>query len=114
MAEQKPKKEPTTKYPECVKLSSHEDEWNDIYPFMEWLQQQGIVLCRYETDEEARARGAHVSEDGTVWKHEDPYPIFKPISDWLHEYFEIDTNKLEKERRALLQKLREDNERRPR
>jgi len=31
----------------CEKLSKRSEEWNHIYPFLEWLQEQGIVLARY-------------------------------------------------------------------
>jgi len=34
----------------CEKLSKRSEEWNHIYPFLEWLQEQGIVLARYEPD----------------------------------------------------------------
>lgn len=94
------------KYPECEKLSSHTDEWNAIYPFMEWLQEQGLFLCRYETEEDVKARGEKPLKDGSYFVFPYPIPINKPIVQLLHEYFKVDPEKLEKERRALLETLR--------
>ena len=37
---------------ECEKLSNRTPEWNAIYPFAEWLQEQGIILSRYFKDKE--------------------------------------------------------------
>ena len=54
----------SVKTTECKKLNKRTDEWNAIYPFMEWLQEQKIVLCKL---------------DRTVdhW-----YPIFEKIEDY--------------------------------
>ena len=91
---------------ECEKLSKREDEWNNIYPFMEWLQEQGLFLCRNQTEEEAREDEDNVLASGEVivW----PYPIAvgKPIEQLLYEYFGVDPVKLEQERREILEELR--------
>jgi len=78
---------------ECEKLNKHIEEWNAIYPFLEWLGEQGIELCRM--DEELRKEGflQYVA-------------VGKRIQDLLYEYFDIDVNKLEKERRELLDQIR--------
>ena len=124
------------KYPVSTKLAQHTDEWSHIYPFMEWLQyQKHIILCRYQTDQEAKEHSCeHCSEP--LYKHESPETFFCPdksgfsfkirkgwrnwrsdipirigksISDLLHEYFEVDQNELERERRAILEELRKKN-----
>jgi len=73
----------------CEKLSKRSEEWNHIYPFLEWLQEQGIVLARYNLI------------------YPELQPISESIQDLLYKYFEIDPIKLEEERRELLKKLRE-------
>lgn len=92
---------------ECEKLAKRTEEWNNIYPFMEWLLEQGFFLCRHDTEEDAKARGEIQFKDGTRWLY--PYPIVvgKSIETLLYEYFEVNPAKLEWERRALLDKLRE-------
>jgi len=77
---------------ECKKLSDRTEDWNVIYPFMEWLQEQGIVLSKYYTDQE-----------GDSYEH--LQPISKNIDTLLYEYFNVDPTKLEKERRELLATL---------
>ena len=78
----------------CEKLSKRSEEWNHIYPFLEWLQEQGIVLAKYEPDEFSSI-------------YPNLQPISESIQDLLYKYFEIDPIKLEEERRELLKKLRE-------
>lgn len=91
---------------ECEKLAERTEEWNVIYPFMEWLQEQGFFLCRNDTVKDAKARGDKTDKDGNYWLF--PYPIVvgKSIETLLYEYFEINTQKLEQERRKILEKLR--------
>ena len=79
---------------ECEKLSKRTDEWNHIYPFLEWLQEQGIVLSKYYKDTE-----------GSPYEH--LQPISKNIEGLLYEYFGVDPEELERERRKVLEKLRE-------
>ena len=98
---------PEKVYEECEKLSKRTEDWNSIYPFMEWLREQRWFLCRCDTQEDAKARGETQFKDGSYWQYPDPIPIGKNIDDLLYEYFEVDTIKLEQERRELLKKLGE-------
>ena len=82
---------------ECEKLSKRIEEWNIIYPFMEWLQEHGIFLARHQTRAEAQ-------EDGG-WEFPYPIAVGKSIGQLLYEYFNVDPVKLEKERRELLEEL---------
>ena len=93
-------------YPECEKLNARTEEWNVIYPFMEWIGEQGLFLARYETEEEARAKG-NVGKDGSVWTFPHPIAAGKRIGGLLYEYFDVDPTELERERRELLESLRE-------
>ncbi|KKM08135.1 hypothetical protein LCGC14_1726960 [marine sediment metagenome] len=92
--------------PECEKLNAKTAEWNIIYPFMEWLGEQGLFLARHETEEEALAKG-NVWKDGSA--NTFPYPIHagKRIGGLLYEYFGVDPAKLDRERKALLESIRE-------
>lgn len=78
-------------YPECDKLSEVEDESHAIGNFLEFLSNKGIHL------------GEFTQREGYSQKH------FEPIStsgeNLLMEYFEIDTKKLEAERRAMIKAL---------
>ena len=78
---------------ECEKLSRRTREWNAIYPFVEWLQEQGIVLSRYFKDKEAN-------------QYEHLQPISESLQDLLYRYFNVDYIQLEKERREILANLR--------
>jgi len=75
---------------ECEKLSNRTSEWNAIYPFMEWLQEQGVILCRYFKD-----------EGGNEYLQ----PIGESLQDLLYKYFNVDPAKLEMERREILANL---------
>lgn len=75
---------------ECKKLAKRTDEWNAIYKFYEWLQEQRITLARWDD---------RLSYGIT--------PVTKHIQDLLYEYFEVNPIKLEQERREILRKLRE-------
>lgn len=77
--------------PECEKLTRVSEESNKIGNFLDWLAEKNIVLAIYETRDELL------------------YPLRKSFEKLLAEYFEIDLNKVEQERRALLDWLREIN-----
>ncbi|HUV10815.1 MAG TPA: hypothetical protein VMX12_07525 [Acidimicrobiia bacterium] len=71
-------------YPEHAKLRAVADKSQAIGEFLdEWLPTQGIIL-------------AHVDRDGRV----------PSIQELLAEFFGIDRDKLEAEKRAMLESLR--------
>ena len=78
---------------ECEKLSNRTQEWNAIYQFMEWLQEQGIILSRYFKNEE-----------GNPCEHLPP--ISESLEYLLYKYFDVDPVQLETERREILVNLR--------
>lgn len=63
-----------------------------IGQFLEWLQEQGYVLGKYI--------------DGSDY---DPClaPTYEPIEKLLANYFDIDLNEAEKEKRLILESLKE-------
>lgn len=85
-----PRKEPEC--PECEKLTKVSGESQAIGNFLEHLQEQGIVLAEW--------RGSG-STQSLILNH-------SSIEYLLAEYFNIDMDKVEKERRALLEYLRKE------
>lgn len=79
--------------PECEKLTSASEESSKIGNFLDWLSENNILLARYEKCND--------------FKDEMLFPVQKSFEQLLSEYFEIDLNKVEQERRALLDWLRE-------
>jgi len=79
---------------ECDKLLAVSKNSQIIGEFLDWLQNNDVVLSKWD-----------------VGKYEDTlYPIRQSIESLLAEYFEVDLNKVEKERRALLSGIRASNE----
>ena len=74
-----------SKYPECDKIVAVHDQSQKLGEFLDWLREQGWELCE-------------IWDDG--W-----YPIHKPAEQLLAEFFGIDLNKVEAERRALLEAI---------
>lgn len=78
-------------YPECEKLGRVHEQIVTITQFMEWLSSEHVMLGKYLAD----------------WA-ESFQPISENTDQLLYRYFEIDPQKLEQERRAMLEKLRKD------
>lgn len=76
-------------YPEHEKLHAVVEESQACGEFYDWLQSKGYTLC--ESDERNPER---------FW------PVHRPITDLLAERFGIDQEKLEDEKRAMLDELR--------
>lgn len=125
-------------YPEHEKLSVVKDKSQAIGEFLDWLSEQQVRLARYEdaahsdaprdlivgrtpdgqpifvndeTGEESQyIRSYQRREDSDYWyKPGGFYPINERIEAILAEYFEIDLNKIESEKRAMLDELRTAN-----
>lgn len=79
--------------PECEKLSKVSEQSNKIGDFLDWLRQHSIVLCTYDDDSEQYFDAGMMTDSG--------------INRLLAQYFGVDLNKVEEERRALLEWLRE-------
>lgn len=114
-------------YPEHEKLSEIQEQSQRIGLFLEWLRQQGYVICRWEepdddltyfvdvdTGEPCERGGDHYFHNdcivNTDWYEEGYYPTKHTIQDILAEYFDIDQKKLEAEKRAMLAEVRRMNE----
>lgn len=91
---------------EIEKLNSHTDEWNHIYPFIEWLHENRMTIAQWR-DPDAEYENQYTGEKGTIGKDasyllEHPYPIGQSIENILYRYFEVDPNKLDREIRDFL------------
>lgn len=74
------------KYPEHQKLKAVKDKSQAIGEFLDWLSEQGIYLCKLQQEEYM--------------------PHYYRINGLLAEYFGIDENKLEAEKRTMLEECR--------
>lgn len=94
-------------HPECEKLVSKTEEWNAIYPFIEWLQEKKIWLAHTLTKREyyGDKYGEFYGEDYADEPMSTMVPILQSLEDLLYEYFDVDSAVLERERRALLKTL---------
>lgn len=81
----------TADYPEHVKQSQHLFAGQTIGEFLEWLSSQGVMLMRYNE-----------FSDEFESDH-------RSINQLLADYFEIDLNAIETEKRAMLDRMREAN-----
>lgn len=80
---------PPKSHPEHEKLAAIKDKSQAIGGFLEWLEEQGITLC-------------------TLPENSDYFvPCHMPIQQRLAKYFDIDLNKLEQEKQAMLEELRQ-------
>jgi hypothetical protein len=78
-------------YPECDKLLKVRDRSQAIGEFMEWLKaEKGVELAHYPET-----------------KPDELWPWHQPMEKLLAEFFDIDLNKVEQERRSMLDKLQE-------
>jgi len=80
------------RYPECDKLDNNWKAVFAIQQFLEWLSEQKMTICELLGKE---------------------FPEFQPVTknaqDLVYDYFRIDANKLERERRAMLEEQRKRN-----
>lgn len=95
---------------EVEKLSEKTNEWNAIYPFLEWLSQNKMCVAKWK-DPKAEYENTYTGKIGTIeedaeWLLEHPYPIGTTFENLLYQYFEIDPSKLEQERREILENFR--------
>jgi hypothetical protein len=88
--------------PECEKLASVSDRSNEIGEFLNWIAGQGLIISEWVKNED---------DDTNDYMPEillsAGYHTNTGINKLLAKYFEIDLDKVEQERRALLEWLRE-------
>jgi len=79
-------------YPEHDKLSAVRERSQAIGEFIEWLPSKGLHLAEFVEDSDPL-------NDGVLML------AHRPIVELLAEFFEIDLNKIEQEKRAMLSSL---------
>ena len=75
-------------YPEHMKLRAISDESQAIYNFLEWCEEQGVVLSE------------------RLGENENLFRTGRSIRDLLAAHFEIDQDKIEAEKCAMLESIR--------
>jgi len=95
--------------PECDKLHFVKDKSQMIGSFLDWLFSNGNTLCKWE-DQRYYDKDGNLSEK-LHWNGqslpEGYYPIRYSIENLLAEYFEINMDKVNKEREQLMSWLQE-------
>lgn len=81
-----------TEYPECEKLSAVSNERSTLDDFFEWLGSRGMFLCQYV--------------DGS----QRPWPVTASNTTLIMQFLEIDKDKLDQERRAMIAELHKQSE----
>ena len=84
----------TIQYPECEKMKAVEKESRIISSFLDWLSEKDIALCKLEPTGDIRKEFFMISTT-----HER----------LLAEHFNIDLDRVEKERRAILAIVRQES-----
>ena len=93
----------TRVYAEHERLHLVKDKSQTIGEFLEWLTNDGVVLCReHKHRDECYEKGYRVCglRLGDMW------PDHEPIEKRLAAFFQIDLNKLDNEKREMLSDLR--------
>lgn len=74
-------------YPECEKMKDVQEDSQKIGEFLDWLlNKRGLVICK--------------------WEKSGYFEYRRNIEELLAEYFGIDLNKVEKEKRQMLDEIR--------
>lgn len=104
--------EPTC--PECEKMAKVRDQSQKIGEFLEWLRgEKEIVFCTYHQHSKSCYDNEEDYEDHKYarcgYREDDLAPAPIRTEEILAEFFDIDLDKIEQERRALLEYCRERN-----
>lgn len=93
------------KFPEHEKLEAISDESQACHDFLEFLNEKGFVFCQdldYVDEFEDPMTGKVITYTGKRLA-----PVAVDRRNLLAEFFEIDLDKLEEEKRTMLEGLRE-------
>lgn len=98
-------------WPEHAKLEALNGENEVVGRFIEWLNEQNIVLAT-EMEGSTRVEFKSTGPDGAVREESDRvdvayWPVNKTTETWLSEYFGIDQRKLSLEKDDMLRKMME-------
>ena len=94
---------PDLKVPMCEKLRAVADQRSTVTDFLDWLSEQGIVLCKLHTHtRECKERGLRTCG----FRDNEYYSVHENPDRMILRFLEIDEKQLEAERQALLESLR--------
>lgn len=103
-------KKPEQKYPECDKLERVSDESQNIGEFIDWLHnEKGYCIANTHAHQEGCFARPEFDDDDDAecgYKEDELQPIHLTIEKLLAEYFDVDMDKVEKERRKIIEDLR--------
>ena len=95
----------STKYPEHEKLKAVVAQSQTVGAFLDWLRdEKGISLAVQHAHNESCSEGGRWARCG--YSNGDYAPAFASTRNLLAEFFEIDEEKIENEKRAMLAELR--------
>lgn len=79
-------------YPECEKMLAVKDQCETLSAFVDWLSEEGIVLCTLVDLDE----------------YDEPQlmPMYPNYNELFAKHFDIDLQKVDTEQRAMLEALR--------
>lgn len=99
---------PESKYPEHEKLTKIKDESQTIGEFLEWFQhEKKVTACvKHKHDDSCYSKSGYSCCSFRVDEYA-PFPFLTEVL--LAEYFKIDLNKIEKEKRQMLDKIKKVN-----
>lgn len=98
---------------ELEKMRAARDESYTLSRFIDWLDESGYAICEQRDFEDTSLTDVLTVVTGvelepgstTMW-----WPIHKSFEQLLADFFDIDLNKLEEERRELLENLRKEQQ----
>ena len=90
-----------SEYPEHEKMRAISEKSQVVGEFIDWLREDGHDICKFEK------HTRHSDELGD-WTPEGWYPQRRRIEQLLADFFEIDLDKIEDEKRAMLEQMREE------
>ena len=98
------------RYSECEKLAAVSKDSNKIGAFLDWLiEQKKYYMAQTHTHQDECFVDPDTDNDDDAecgYKQDESHPIHLNIELLLSEYFKVDMNKVEKERRQILADLR--------
>lgn len=93
---------------ELDKMAQAKPRSQAIGEFLEWLREKGIVLAEYHKHSKDECGSVRWPECGIC--SEQPVAHHYNTETLLAEFFEIDLNRVEDEKRAILEELRAEHE----
>jgi hypothetical protein len=95
----------TTEYPEHEKLRAVREKSQAIGEFLDWLGEEKGLSLVVQHEHDGNCRGED-GRNGCGYRKGDYAPSFASTRALLAEFFEIDEERLEREKRAMLAELR--------